>query len=356
MYTIMICDDEKIERDYIKSVINKYQSKYKLIGEASNGQQIIELAFKYNPDIIIMDIKMPIYDGLEAAKIIKLKFEDMIILLNSAYGEFEFAQKAIDYSLDGYLLKPSSEAAIIKAITSSLDKRVTKDELYEKSNYSKEVDEYPYSLVENILRSIYLRDIKLLQNKVKIYFDFIKLEKQNLMSYRLHIINTMFSIITLLQNLISTQAYKIICNYNYLLKISRKNNTCEILDITEDFFDLLISILDEEFKFNNNCEDIIQAYIDKYFQEEITLEKLSNICHFNSSYISRIFHHNKKITINAYINKKRIEYAINLLKNSNLLIKDIAFESGFINISHFNRVFKDITGEIPSNIKRKVNE
>lgn len=356
MYTIMISDDEKIERDYIKTVTNKYPDKYQLIGEASNGQQIIELAFKHNPDIIIMDIKMPIYSGLEASKIIKMQFQNMIIILNSAYAEFEFAKQAIDYALDGYLLKPSSEKMIIEAIESAIEKRDSNYTLYEDTNFLKKSDEYPNLIVSQIIKSIYLRDTALFETNIDLYFEFIQLEKENLVSYKLHIINTMFSIIIALQDLVSERTYKIIHNSNYLLKLSRKCCSYEISNILEGFFCLLRSILAEEFKFNNNCEDIIQNYIDKYFQDQITLETLSNIFHFSPSYISRIFHQNKKITIGAYINQKKVEYALNLLENSNLLIKDIAFESGFINTSHFNRVFKDLTGKTPSNIKRKANK
>lgn len=353
MYTIMISDDEKIERDYIRSVINKYPEKYKLIAEACNGQQIIELAFKYNPDIIIMDIKMPIYNGLEAAKIIKLKFKNMIIILNSAYAEFEFAQKAIDYDLDGYLLKPCSEKSIIEAIESSINKKNLNHMLYKNSPFFNKLNEYPHLVVEQIIKSIYLRDITLLKTSIELYMKFLKTQEEKVACYRLYIINTMFSIIIALQSVIGDQSYKVIYNSKHLLKISGRTSSYEILDVSENFFNLLISILSEEFKLNYNCEDIIQNYIDKYFQKQISLESLSNIFHFNPSYISRTFHKNKKITIGAYINKKRIEYAINLLENSNLLIKDIAFESGFKNISHFNKVFKDITGQIPSSIKRK---
>lgn len=355
MYSIIICDDEKIERDYIKRILTKYPNDYQLIGEAANGKEVIELSFKYNPDIIIMDIKMPIYSGLEAARIIKLQFKNVIIILNSAYSEFEFAQRALNYGLDGYLLKPSSEKIIIETIKSSLEKKETINLIHENSSFFSSVITYPHDNIKSLIDSIYLKDIYLIKSNIEPYLAFLEKEKENLCKYKINIINTMFSLMIEMQNFVSEEAYIRFYNLNHILKINRKNYSYELLNIIEDFLISFIYTLENEFQSNSSCEDIVQNYIDNHFKEEITLESLSEIFHFNPSYISRSFHQNKKVTISSYINKKRIDYSIDLLKNSNLLIKEIAWESGFINTSHFNKVFKDVTGKTPSSIERRSN-
>ena len=122
LYTIMVVDDEIIEREYIKGIVLKYPNRYCLVGEANNGKQAINIALDKRPDVIIMDISMPLLDGLESSRLIKLEYKNSVIILNSAYSEFEFAQKAISYGLDAYLLKPASENEIIDTIESSLRK------------------------------------------------------------------------------------------------------------------------------------------------------------------------------------------------------------------------------------------
>jgi len=78
---------------------------------------------------------------------------------------------------------------------------------------------------------------------------------------------------------------------------------------------------------------------------------LSEAFHYSPSYLSRIFHSEKGITINSYLNKVRIEYAVQLLRTTNMTVKEIALRSGYINISHFNRIFKKTVGVAPTYIK-----
>ena len=97
MLRILIADDEEIERKYLAALFVKHSDTYKVVGEACNGREVLELAAKNSPDIIIMDINMPGLDGLTSAQRIKQRFPDTIILLNTAYAEFEFARKAVEY-------------------------------------------------------------------------------------------------------------------------------------------------------------------------------------------------------------------------------------------------------------------
>lgn len=354
MYTILISDDETIERSYLKSVINRYPDNYHLIGEAANGQQTIDIALKQKPNIIIMDINMPLCNGLEAAKLIKSRQENTIIILNSAYAEFEFARQAIDYNLDAYLLKPASEQNILETIETCLQKKQLAGQVSGNfENFSQEfINKYPYSIVEQLIKALHTYDLKLINYNISIYLDFLKSKKYHLEEYRLHIINTIFSIMRTIDKALHKNIQAVLKCDDYLQKISKASYWYEILALTEDFFNRLLFFLEENSTLNQDCTELISKYIDEYFQEQITLGSLSNIFHFNSSYISRAFHENKNITINQYINQKRIKHAIYLLETSDLAIKDIALSCGFENISHFNRVFKRLTGTTPSQKKK----
>lgn len=116
MLRILIADDEEIERKYLAALFVKHSDTYKVVGEACNGREVLELTAKNSPDIIIMDINMPGLDGLTSAQRIKQRFPDTIILLNTAYAEFEFARKAVEYGLNAYLLKPAEEEVILQTI------------------------------------------------------------------------------------------------------------------------------------------------------------------------------------------------------------------------------------------------
>lgn len=353
MYTILISDDEIIELNYLKSVINKHPDKYHLIGEASNGQQIVDMALEHKPNIIIMDINMPLCNGLEAAKLIKAKHKNIIIILNSAYAEFEFARQAVDYNLDAYLLKPASEQNILETIDTCLQKKELTGQVSGNFEDLSEdlINKYPYSIIDQLIKAIQTYDIKLIKHNISIYLDFLKSKQYHLEEYRLHIINTMFSIMRTLNKVLPENIKTMLKCDKYLQKISKANYWHEILALTEDFFNCLLFFFKENSTFNPDCTELITKYIDESFQEQITLDSLSELFHFHPSYISRVFRKNKGITIKSYINQKRIDHAVYLLETSDLAIKDIAYSCGFVNVSHFNRVFKNSTGKKPSQKK-----
>lgn len=122
MYKIFVVDDEPLECKAIHHIIEKYELPVKWVGESGNGIEAVERATKLKPDIIMMDIKMPGMDGLEAtAEIIKNNPHVMVIIL-SAYDEFDYARKAVKLGALDYVLKPARSEEIVKVINKALEK------------------------------------------------------------------------------------------------------------------------------------------------------------------------------------------------------------------------------------------
>lgn len=130
MYKVLIVDDEHIERSYLKYILEKNNTEFTTVGEASNGRFAIDLFIDQKPDIVIMDISMPIINGIDAAIEIKRINPSTIIILNTAYAEFEFAQKAINHNMNAYILKPSSEAEILTTLRTCITTASTSNSLY----------------------------------------------------------------------------------------------------------------------------------------------------------------------------------------------------------------------------------
>ena len=123
MFKVIIADDEVIEIEYLHKMFQKHSEEFQITGIASNGKDVLRLAEETIPDAVIIDICMPGESGLEAAKELKKRFPDTCVILNTAFAEFEFARKAIEYQLDAYLLKPASEEMIIDTIKNCLKKK-----------------------------------------------------------------------------------------------------------------------------------------------------------------------------------------------------------------------------------------
>lgn len=247
MLKILIADDEMIERRYLTAVFRKYPQLFTVVGEARNGREVIRQATLLRPDVIIMDINMPFSDGLTCAGEIKQMYPETIILLNTAYAEFEFARRAVEYQLDAYLLKPAPEELILRTIEECLRKKRAA------------IDSRP----------------------------------------------------------------------GYMEVQGRDS-------------DPMLSPI-----------DLVADYIDANTHRPLPLQELARIAHFSPSYLSRLFRERKGITISAYITQKRMDHAKYLLGHTTMDIQTVAAHCGFQTISHFNRVFKQNTGQSPMEFRRQ---
>ena len=107
MLRLMLADDEQYERDYLEKVIKEsYPTLLNVVCKASSGKELLEAAEVSNPQIILLDIKMPQMDGLETAEQIRKIYPDVQIVIVSAYSDFEYAKQAMKLGISEYLLKP----------------------------------------------------------------------------------------------------------------------------------------------------------------------------------------------------------------------------------------------------------
>lgn len=119
MTTMLIIDDEYYIRLGIRNAIDWEAIDVTIIGEAEDGEQGLELILKLNPDLILMDIRMPFLDGLQLMeKLAEHQIECGIIIL-SGYDEFEYAQKAIKNGVIDYLLKPIEKDKLLNVIANA---------------------------------------------------------------------------------------------------------------------------------------------------------------------------------------------------------------------------------------------
>ncbi|WP_027702164.1 ANTAR domain-containing response regulator [Metaclostridioides mangenotii] len=117
---ILLVDDDPLIRADIKDML--LDRGYNIIGEASDGFEAVEECKKHSPDLVILDIDMPILDGIKAGKIInKENLAGGILLLTSFDGD-EYIEKAKSIGAFGYIVKPPNEKIIIPTIEMCLSK------------------------------------------------------------------------------------------------------------------------------------------------------------------------------------------------------------------------------------------
>ena len=130
---IMLADDHTIVRQGLARLLEDHQG-LKVVGEAINGQAVVEKAMKLKPDIIIMDIAMPRMNGIEATKRIRKQLPETKIIILSMYSHEHYIHELLECGVSGYLLKDSGGRDIIKAIDAAM-----KNETFLSPSISKKV-------------------------------------------------------------------------------------------------------------------------------------------------------------------------------------------------------------------------
>lgn len=113
MIRIMVADDEPLQRQYLRTVLEEFPRKYKIVAEADNGEDAVALGMETKPDIIFLDIRMPGFDGIEVARQLKVALPNVKIVIVSAYSEFHYAQQSVGLGMAEYMLKPVESVDII---------------------------------------------------------------------------------------------------------------------------------------------------------------------------------------------------------------------------------------------------
>jgi len=116
---VVIADDESVDCMDLREMLNNLG--YLVVGEAGDGRSAVNLARELRPDVVLMDIKMPDMDGIEAAKILTEERIAPVVLL-TAYSQRDLVERAKEAGVVGYLVKPVQEADLVPAIEITLSR------------------------------------------------------------------------------------------------------------------------------------------------------------------------------------------------------------------------------------------
>jgi DNA-binding NarL/FixJ family response regulator len=112
---VIICDDQAIVRDGLEMML-KLESDIQIVGLAEDGATAVDLVAQKKPDLVLMDLKMPIMNGVEAIRQIRSKYPEVKILVLTTYDDDEWVFDAIKAGASGYLLKDTARDDVVKAI------------------------------------------------------------------------------------------------------------------------------------------------------------------------------------------------------------------------------------------------
>lgn len=155
MFKVLIADDEVKVCRLISCLIDWEALGLKLVGMVHDGLSAYRFIEEHNPDIVITDIKMPRYDGLELIRNVKKYRENIHFIIISGYSDFSYAQKAIKYGVEDYLLKPIKK----KELEQALNKLIFAQRQAESNRKEKEIMHRQITHTTQKMKSTLLKEL-----------------------------------------------------------------------------------------------------------------------------------------------------------------------------------------------------
>lgn len=115
MITVMIADDQELIRESLELLISS-DPRFKVVGTAKDGREIVDLALELTPDVILMDIRMPEINGLECVRLIKQQNSEIRIIILTTFDDDQYVYDAVKHGADGFLLKGISKNDLLSSI------------------------------------------------------------------------------------------------------------------------------------------------------------------------------------------------------------------------------------------------
>ncbi|SHI51514.1 helix-turn-helix domain-containing protein [Desulfofundulus thermosubterraneus] len=353
MYKILLTEDEELERRFLRHLVENTGLPLVVVGEAKNGREAVELAELLQPEIILMDIKMPGMDGLAATRTIKGKNPAVEVIIITAYGEFSYSQQAIKYQVADYLLKPVQPdelTACLERVMSQLAKRAsgieglldTAPPLYPQTadlvNAIKYIDREAAMRAGNELVDAFLNEVEhpSPRQMAAFAFEFLVMAGQALLTSGESKVS------------ISSRQNELARQIPVLQSPSDLRRWVEKVVVTH------IRWVQEQI---HGTDQVIirrvKELISKNYTKPITLTQVARQVHLSPAYLSRLFKQRTGQSFIDYLTQVRLNEAKALLLAGEKTIDQIASAVGFNNNSYFTAVFKKREGVTPSEFRQR---
>lgn len=351
MYKILLVDDEILEREVLKIMLEKLKNEVTVVGEAANGREAIELDMKLNPDIIFMDVKMPGIDGIKASEIIKQQNENKVIIMLTAYDDFDLIHKALTLGVNDYILKPVKSEKLLEVLRIQIDNlKIDKNRIKEKE----------LLLIDKII-SEEENEAKMLLNDIVESYTLASNEDAAYFRQRVELLSEKMIKVA------SKFRFRDSSWMNEEKTLSKFESFEDMESISNYIYNILTLIFSEtpqnniEVKKNdvakqkclNKALEPALKYIEGNYGEQVLLEDVANVSNLSPYYFSKLFKKEMGINFTTYVTKYKIEKAKLMLRNTDMPIVNIASELGYYECGYFTKVFKKIEGITPTEYRSK---
>ena len=391
MYKTLFVDDERLIREGISNLIDWERITGQELTLAENAKVALKYLEHEKYEIVISDIYMQDMNGIELAKCIKGKWPDVVVILLSAYEDFDYARKAIEAGVFKYLLKPVIPEELEDAVNEAISQVKINEETKKRIDHSQEVlEDYRRELKKNLWKDILSGNMR---NEDEIFERFEKMNMSKNISPIYVVVYKTDDESMLYQNQVAIDKVVSSCfeGYidtvfmdNYIVILLKKENAKSVLyafgDLVKEMFHfevymgegktvkdlstLHMSVESAKYNIQKNRANkkdeptqIVLAAVEMIRKEienvDFNINTIANALYLTPAYFSRVFKRKMGMTCIDFIKNYRINLAKELLQNTDLSIQQMSEKTGYATVYYFSQQFKQVTGESPGSFRKK---
>ena len=391
MYKTLFVDDERLIREGISNLIDWERITGQELTLAENAKVALKYLEHEKYEIVISDIYMQDMNRIELAKCIKGKWPDVVVILLSAYEDFDYARKAIEAGVFKYLLKPVIPEELEDAVNEAISQVKINEETKKRIDHSQEVlEDYRRELKKNLWKDILSGNMC---NEDEIFERFEKMNMSKNISPIYVVVYKTDDESMLYQNQVAIDKVVSSCfeGYidtvfmdNYIVILLKKENAKSVLyafgDLVKEMFHfevymgegktvkdlstLHMSVESAKYNIQKNRANkkdeptqIVLAAVEMIQKEienvDFNINTIANALYLTPAYFSRVFKRKMGMTCIDFIKNYRINLAKELLQNTDLSIQQISEKTGYATVYYFSQQFKQVTGESPGSFRKK---
>lgn len=391
---VLIADDEPNIREGIRDSLDWNAVGMEVIAEAEDGEEALELAIKYEIDILLVDINMPIMNGLTLIGHIQKLLPKCRVIIISGYDEFSYAQQAIRLQVDEYILKPVKPETLLTVIDNIREKIVSEmkqDRYLEMA--SNHISKNTIAIQERFCREWvegmiteeeiieHLRFLRLPERRPDVLMV-IRNQEFQLHQSAVHQKSKKDFI-----SRVNDVVYESLDDKPYVLFSDDSGLLFLILwgqledewfpkveHLIEDYLDLTVTMYFEHVR--GELSDLSKVYLsckkniqneskltpmvrrarnymmENFADSNLTLESIANNLQVSPVYLSRMIKQELGTPFVTLLTEMRMKKAIKLLNSTNLPLYEIAEEVGYDNQHYFSTAFKKVVGVSPNQYRK----
>ncbi len=364
MLKLIIADDEMDARDNMIACINWEQHGLEIAGTAGDGLTAYSLIMERNPDIVLIDIKMPGLSGLEVIqKVRKQTRHSPAFVIVSGYDDFHYAQQAIDLGVSSYLLKPFSPNDLLRAMRRASRQTSTAGDISDRPLAHLLLDAfhhtpntgclfYPDKQEREIIACLSTGDISQLYRLLDQFLETVRTSNDSL--------SQVFDCFLIFYAGICRVLAQRGCSLSEdHFSQAALGGACDAYETIQRSMRSLCTEASRLLSGGGSSNYIIRrtlACIETDYAKKLSLNILAEQIYVSPVYLSNLFKKTMGQTITEYIQAVRIDRARELLHNSSLAIGDVAEQVGYTDIKYFAQVFKKATGVTPNAFRNQLQK